>query len=160
MLASDSLWCLYLTIMAPSKFVPNVAGHISVYFKWQAFESKIMWKIVFSWTVIFLSASSSYSKSKLIHCYIQQWCHSNKMPKRLDQSFGYMLKSWPHSSVLDVTCIVNILCFQVWNYLFVENFLCYVFITIDDIRIYNSSQILPQENWTNIKICADYIWLT
>ena len=86
MLASDSFWCLYLTIMAPSKFVPNVAGRISVYLKWQAFESKIMWKIVFSWTVIFLSASSSHSKSKLIHGYIQQWCHSNKMPKRLDQS--------------------------------------------------------------------------
>ena len=73
--------------------LPNVAGHISVYLKWQAYESKIMWKIVFSWTVIFLSASSNHSKSKLIHGYIQQWCHINKMPKRLDQSFGYMLKS-------------------------------------------------------------------
>ena len=77
------------TIITPRKFVPNVVGHISVYLKWQVFESKIMWNIVFLWTIIFPKARSSHSKSKLIHGCIQQWCHSNKIPKRLDQSFGY-----------------------------------------------------------------------
>ena len=38
------------------------------------------------------SAKSNHSKSKLIHGCIEQRCHINKIPKRLDQSFGYMLK--------------------------------------------------------------------
>ena len=46
-----------------------------------------------------------------------------------------LLKSYSHSSIWDVTFSVNIniLCFQGWNYLFVEILLSYDFITIDDI---------------------------
>ena len=79
----------------------------------------------------FLSARSSHSKSKLIHGCIQQWCHSNKISKRLDQSFGYTC--WnpnPIHMFAWFTFSVNILCFQVWNDLFVEIFLSYDFITI------------------------------
>ena len=74
--------------------------------------------------------------------------------QKIGSKFWIHVEILTHSSVLNVTFIVNILHFQVWNYLFVEIFLCYVFITIDDILTYNSSQILPQEKWTNIKICA------